>query len=342
MNDARAILQVSGLNVRFRADEGVVHAVRGVTFSMQPGEIVALVGESGSGKSTIGLTLMRLAEHDGPVDVDGDIRFRGKDGTQRELLALSQREVRRLRGDDLAMIFQEPMSSLNPVFSIGKQIAEAIRTHQDRSVAQAMARALEMIRLLGIPNPEKCLVSYPHELSGGMIQRVMIAMAIACDPTLLIADEPTTGLDVTVQAQIIEYLKALQQRTGMSILFITHDLGLVSEIADRVLVLYAGQVVELGAVSTLFAAPRMPYTRALLASLPRLGRSKQPGYRIDAIPGSVPSPMAFPPGCAFHPRCRYAQATMCDTASPPLEATDDDDHLVRCFRWQAVRDGDAV
>ena len=335
------ILEVDDLNVRFASDQGSVHAVRGVSFAMQPGEIVALVGESGSGKSTIGLTLMRLLEHDGPVDIEGGVRFRGKDGEQRDLLTLSQREMRYLRGDDVSMIFQEPMSSLNPVFTIGRQIAESIRIHQNRSFGQAMTRALDMIRLLGIPNPEKCLVSYPHQLSGGMIQRVMIAMAISCDPTLLIADEPTTGLDVTVQAQIIEYLKALQRRTGMSILFITHDLGLVSEIADRVLVLYAGQVVELAEVSALFSKPRMPYTRALLASLPRLGQSKVSGYRVEAIPGNVPSPLSFPSGCAFHPRCLHATSPGCDAASPPLESTNGDQHLVRCFRWRTVSEGDA-
>ena len=341
MSDA-PILEVANLDVRFQADEGMVHAVRDVSFSMQAGEIVALVGESGSGKSTIGISLMRLAEFDGPVDVTGDVHFRGKDGQRRDLLSLSQREMRGLRGDDVAMIFQDPMSSLNPVFTIGKQIAEAIRTHQKHSVADTMARALEMIRLLGIPNPQQCMQSYPHQLSGGMIQRVMIAMAIACDPTLLIADEPTTGLDVTVQAQIVDYLRAIQQRTGMSILFITHDLGLVAEIADRVLVLYAGQVVEVGTVASLFEAPRMPYTRALLASLPHLGRSSESEYRVEAIPGNVPSPLSFPTGCAFHPRCQYVAPGQCDTDAPALEPAASDDHLVRCCRWQAVRDGVAT
>ena len=337
---AASILDVCALEVRFPTDHGTVHAVREVSFSMRAGEIVALVGESGSGKSTIGLTLMRLAEQDGPMQVAGEVWFRGKDGTRRDLMALGQREMRHLRGDDVAMIFQEPMSSLNPVFTIGRQIAEAIRIHQDRGARAAQTRALEMLRLLGIPHPAKCLASYPHQLSGGMIQRVMIAMALSCEPTLLVADEPTTGLDVTIQAQIIEHLKTLQQQTGMSILFITHDLGLVAEIADRVLVLYAGQVVELGDVASLFAAPRMPYTRALLDSLPRLGRASAPGYRIEAIPGNVPSASAFPPGCAFHPRCRHFEAARCDASEPVLEADGPAaDHLVRCFRWRELAGG---
>jgi len=334
------LLEVRGMGVSFRTDDGPVRAVRGVSFSMQPGEIVALVGESGSGKSTIALALMRLIEQEAPSDIEGEAWFRGKDGRRRDLMALPQKQMRRIRGDDIAMIFQEPMSSLNPIFTIGGQIAEAIRAHRGTGRRRARAQALDMLRLLAIPNPEKCLVSYPHQISGGMRQRVMIAMALSCRPGLLIADEPTTALDVTIQAQIIEHLKGLQEQTGMSILFITHDLGLVAEIADRVLVLYAGQLVELGSVATLFERPLMPYTRALLDSIPRLGCSGQPEARIEAIPGNVPSAYAFPAGCAFHPRCGHFKASVCDAAEPGLEGGEAE-RLVRCFRWRDIQAGTA-
>jgi oligopeptide transport system ATP-binding protein len=332
------LLDVRGMRVSFRTEDGPVRAVRGVSFSMRPGEIVALVGESGSGKSTIALALMRLIEQETPSDIEGEAWFRGKDGHRRDLMALPQGQMRRIRGDDIAMIFQEPMSSLNPLFTIGGQIAEAIRAHQRKSRRQARSLALEMLHMLGIPSPEKCLVSYPHQISGGMRQRVMIAMALSCHPGLLIADEPTTALDVTIQAQIIEHLKQLQERTGMSILFITHDLGLVAEIADRVLVLYAGQVVELGQVATLFNRPLMPYTKALLESIPRLGCSGRPEQRIQAIPGSVPSAYRFPAGCAFHPRCGHFKGLVCDAAEPSLENSEAE-HLVRCFRWREIQAG---
>ena len=340
VTDTGSLLDVRGLDVRFRAEHGDVHAVRDVSFSVHPGEIVALVGESGSGKSTIGLALMRLLEQEGRVATRGAIELTGKRGVARDLMKLSAREMREVRGDDISMIFQEPMSSLNPIFSIGGQVAEAIRVHQGKSKKDALARALEMLYLLGIPNPEECLVSYPHQISGGMTQRVMIAMAISCNPTLLVADEPTTGLDVTIQAQIVEYLQSLQRRQRMSILFITHDLGLVAEIADRVLVMYAGQVVELGSVRTIFESPRMPYTCALLNSLPKLGCSSIEGYRIEAIPGNVPSASAFPPGCAFHPRCAHFESALCDDGIPPLESVAPD-HLVRCARWQQLDEGPA-
>ena len=332
------LLDVRGMRVSFRTGDGPIRAVRGVSFSMRPGEIVALVGESGSGKSTIALTLMRLIEQETRADIEGEAWFRGKDGRRRDLMALAERQMRRIRGDDIAMIFQEPMSSLNPIFTIGGQIAEAIRAHQRQSHRQARSLALEMLHLLAIPSPEKCLASYPHQISGGMRQRVMIAMALSCHPGLLIADEPTTALDVTIQAQIIEHLKKLQEQTGMSILFITHDLGLVAEIADRVLVLYAGQLVELGHVATLFDRPLMPYTKALLDSIPRLGCSGRPEERLEAIPGSVPSAFTFPAGCAFHPRCGYFKGAVCDAAEPSLESSEAG-HLVRCFRWREIQAG---
>ncbi len=333
----KSLLEVRGLNVSFRTDFGSIRAVRDVSFSMAPGEIVALVGESGSGKSTIGLAIMHLIEQTKHLDVQGEIFFRGKNGESTNLTTRPEKEMQHIRGNNIAMIFQEPMSSLNPIFTIGAQIIEAIRTHQKMSRREAQARALEMLTLLGIPNPDKFLTSYPHQISGGMRQRAMIAMALACNPALLIADEPTTALDVTIQAQIVEILKSLQERLGMSILFITHDLGLVAEIADRVLVLYAGQVVELGNVTTLFESPLMPYTKALMHSIPRLGCSSQPDYRIEPIPGNVPSAAAFPPGCAFHPRCRYFVPTVCDIAEPVLEDSAAD-HWVRCFRWRDIRE----
>ncbi len=334
----KSLLEVRGLNVSFRTDVGSIRAVRDVSFSMVPGEIVALVGESGSGKSTIGLAIMRLIEQTKQLTVDGEILFRGKNGECVNLMTRSKKEMQHIRGNHIAMIFQEPMSSLNPIFTIGTQVVEAIRTHQEKSRLEARVRALEMLTLLGIPNPDKCLTNYPHQISGGMRQRVMIAMALACNPALLIADEPTTALDVTIQAQIVEILKSLQERLGMSILFITHNLGLVAEIADRVLVLYAGQVVELGKVKTLFESPLMPYTKALLHSIPHLGCSNQPDYRIEAIPGNVPSATAYPPGCAFHPRCRHFVPSVCDTAEPVLE-DGAADHRVRCFRWRDIREG---
>lgn len=333
--DENSLLEVRGLSVSFHTGSGSVRAVRNVSFSMAPGEIVALVGESGSGKSTIGLAMMRLLEQTKQLEIEGDIFFRGKNGESVNLMTRPEREMRKIRGNDIAMIFQEPMSSLNPIFTIGTQVVEAIRTHKKTSRSKARARALEMLTLLGIPNPDKCLTDYPHQISGGMRQRVMIAMALACDPTLLVADEPTTALDVTIQAQIVENLKNLQDRSDMSILFITHNLGLVAEIADRVLVLYAGQIVELAEVKRLFKSPMMPYTKALLNSIPRRGCSTQPDYRIDAIPGSVPSAMAFPPGCAFHPRCRNFVPAVCDAAEPALEDSAAD-HWVRCFRWHEI------
>ena len=338
MIDDKSVIEVRGLNVRFDMDFGAVRAVRDVSFSMAPGEIVALVGESGSGKSTIGLAMMRLIEQSKWLNIEGEILFRGGNGVNVDLMTLPEKEMQKIRGNNIAMIFQEPMSSLNPIFTNGDQVVEAIRTHQEISRADARARALEMFTLLGIPNPEKCLTNYPHQISGGMRQRVMIAMALACNPALLIADEPTTALDVTIQAQIVENLKNLQQRSGMSVLFITHNLGLVAEIADRVLVLYAGQVVELGKVKALFDQPLMPYTKALLQSIPHLGCSNQPDYRIEAIQGNVPSATAFPSGCAFHPRCQYYVPAVCDASEPGLE-DGAADHLVRCFRWQEIPEG---
>ncbi|MBM3597698.1 MAG: ABC transporter ATP-binding protein [Alphaproteobacteria bacterium] len=331
--DQDVLLDVRRLSVTFA---GGVRALRGVSFQVRAGEVVALVGESGSGKSTSGLAVMGLIERDRGAEVSGEIRLRGKDGDEKEITGLSERELRALRGNDVAMIFQEPMSSLNPIYAIGSQICEAIRIHRSVSRAEAARDAREALDLLGIPNPDRCMVSYPHQLSGGMRQRVMIAMALACRPRMLIADEPTTALDVTIQAQIIAHLKRLQRQTGMAILFITHNLGLVAEIADRAMVMYAGEIVESGPVADIFGAPRMPYTRALLQSLPRLGVTRASGTRIEAIPGNVPSSARWPSGCAFHPRCRYVVAGRCDASEPMLEACDTGRHRVRCLRWREL------
>jgi oligopeptide transport system ATP-binding protein len=330
---ATPLLQVEELSVRFRTRRGPVNAVNGVTFTIAPGETLAIVGESGSGKSTTGLALMSLIGAGGMID--GRIGLRAKDGRPRDLLRLSPTEMRAIRGNDIAMIFQEPMSSLNPVYSVESQICEAIRLHQKLGDRAARAEALDMVRLLGIPNPERCLKSYPHQLSGGMRQRVMIAIALSCRPSLLIADEPTTALDVTIQAQILDLLKKLQGQAGMAMIFITHNLGVVTEIADRVLVMYAGKAVESGPVAEVFRSPRMPYTMALLQSLPRLGQARRRGERLPAIPGNVPNPMALPPGCAFHPRCRFFQVARCETQEPPLEAVAAD-RAARCLRWREI------
>jgi oligopeptide/dipeptide ABC transporter ATP-binding protein len=325
------LLQVRDLTVHFSSGDQVINAVNGVSFDLAPGATVALVGESGCGKSTIGLAIMGLAE---AKDLAGTITLGFKDGKRRNLMELSDRAMQAVRGNEVAMIFQEPMSSLNPVHTVGWQIREAITCHQGASRAAAGDSALGLLKQLGIPDAERCLRAYPHQLSGGMRQRVMIAIALSCRPSLLIADEPTTALDVTVQAQILELLKRLQEETGMAILFITHNFGVVAEIAQRTMVMYAGQIVEAGAVSEVFHAPRMPYTRALLDSLPRIGRDV-PGARLPAIPGQVPSPSALPPGCAFHPRCRHAVPGLCDGQPPALEACADE-RVVRCVRWAEI------
>jgi oligopeptide/dipeptide ABC transporter ATP-binding protein len=305
-----------------------------VSFDLAPGETVALVGESGCGKSTIGLAIMGLTGVTRAGDLTGAITLNFKDGKRQDLMGLSDRAMQAVRGNEVAMIFQEPMSSLNPVHTVGWQIREAITRHQGASHTAADDAALGLLQQLGIPDAERCLRAYPHQLSGGMRQRVMIAIALSCRPSLLIADEPTTALDVTVQAQILELLRELQAQTGMAILFITHNFGVVAEIAKRTMVMYAGQIVEAGAVGEVFHAPRMPYTRALLDSLPRLGRAV-PGARLAAIPGQVPSPSALPSGCAFHPRCRHALPGLCDVQVPALE-TGVDQRVVRCLRWGEI------
>jgi oligopeptide/dipeptide ABC transporter ATP-binding protein len=297
------LLSVEGLTVRF----GRYAVVEELSFSVSPGEVLAVVGESGSGKSMTALALMRLVPPPGVIT--GRVVFDGE-----ELLSLPERKMRSLRGGAMAMVFQEPMTSLNPVFSVGAQIAEALRWHRGLSGAAAKAEAVRLLSLVEIPNAAARVAEYPHQLSGGMRQRVMIAMALACSPRLLIADEPTTALDATVQAQILDLLRRLRAELGMAVILITHDLGVVSDFADRVAVMYAARVVEAAPAAALFAAPLHPYTEGLLASLPRMEGSPE---RLPAIPGQVPPPFALPPGCRFAPRCGYAKAP-CEAALPPL------------------------
>ena len=335
--DANRLLEVDNLKVHFFTDEGVVKAVDGVSFHIDKGETLAVVGESGSGKSVTSLSIMRLIPSPPGKIVDGAIRFRGKDGVEKNLVELPEAEMRKIRGNDIAMIFQEPMTSLNPVYTVGDQIAEAIMLHQGKTKKEALEMAAEMLELVGIPEPKKRLSNYPHQMSGGMRQRVMIAMALSCNPSLLIADEPTTALDVTIQAQILELMKQLQEEIGMSVLFITHNLGVVAEIADRVVVMYAGRAVEEADVVPTFKEPLHPYTMGLLNSVPRVDRAAEEQERLEAIPGNVPNPLFLPPGCAFHPRCRWFEAGRCDAEVPPLEDAGNG-HMVRCYRWREIQE----
>lgn len=325
------VLEIKDLKTYFHTDAGTVRAVNGVTLSVAEGETLAIVGESGSGKSVTGLTVIRLlARTSGRVE-GGSIRFRDRAGRSVDLLTISDDEMAGIRGRDIAMIFQDPMSSLNPVFSIGEQIAESIRIHKGADRQQARAKAIDLLRQVGISDPEQRVDAYPHELSGGMRQRVMIAIALACDPRLLIADEPTTALDVTIQAQIVALLKRLQTEREMAMIFVTHDLKLVEEIADQVAVMYASQIVEQGPAAEVLSRPRHPYTRALLECTPHSGARHR---RLNPIPGGLPNPMNPPPGCRFHPRCRYAMDA-CRASEPMLDAVSAD-HVARCLRWRDI------
>jgi len=318
------ILSIRDLVVEFATEDGVVHAVDGVTYDVFPGETLGIVGESGSGKSVSQLAILGLIPQPPGRILRGEADFEGKD-----LLKMSKKDLRRLRGGQVAMVFQDPMTSLNPVLKIGHQIAEAIQAHQDDvNDKAAKARTIALLKLVGVPNPDRRYEQYPHEFSGGMRQRAMIAMAIANDPKLLIADEPTTALDVTIQAQILETLKTAQEESHAATILITHDLGLIAELADRVVVMYAGKVVELTDVKTLFAAPRHPYTVGLMDSLPRLTVDEE---WLRPIPGQPPSLISRPPGCAFHPRCFLSQGrTRCRTEEPPLRVIGPDRHLSAC------------
>jgi oligopeptide/dipeptide ABC transporter ATP-binding protein len=315
------LLRVEGLRTVFATDAGVAPAVDGVNFAVARGETLGMVGESGCGKSVTALSIMRLIQPPGRV-VAGAVHFEGHD-----LLGLPEREMRRVRGNVIAMIFQEPMTSLNPVMPIGTQIAEAVRLHQGLGRRAAWDRAVEMLRLVEIPDPERRARAYPHQISGGMRQRVMIAMAMSCAPRLLIADEPTTALDVTIQAQILELLGGLRTQTGMAMLLITHDLGIVAEQADHVVIMYAGRIVERAPVQEIFDRPLHPYTVALLASVPGFGGRRG---RLEAIPGIVPDPLHLPCGCRFRDRCVRAIAA-CAEAEPPLEEKGPG-HFAACIR----------
>ena len=317
-----ALLEVRDLHTRFQTDEGELVAVDGVSFEVEAGRTLGIVGESGCGKSVTSLSIMGLLPKPAGRIVSGSVRFEG-----RELTTLRERELQDLRGNALAMIFQEPMSSLNPAFTIGEQIVETLLRHRPMSRPQAEHRALEMLRRVRIPAPEQRLHEYPHKLSGGMRQRAMIAIALACEPRLLIADEPTTALDVTIQAQILDLMRALQRETGTAIILITHDLGVVAEMADDVVVMYAGQVVEHAPVQSLFDEPQHPYTVGLLGSVPRLD---EPQARLAAIEGQLPNPLQLPQGCRFAARCPFAQRRCCDRA-PSLQAVAAG-HLAACWR----------
>jgi len=334
---ASTILDVKGLRTVFRIRSGEVTAVNGVDLTVAAGETLALVGESGSGKSVTSLSVMRLLTRGIGQIADGTIHLKGKNGTVSELTALGEPDMRAIRGNDIGMVFQEPMASLNPVYTIGDQISEPIRIHRGANRKAAMDAAVALLDSVGIPDARRRADQYPHELSGGMRQRATIAMALACDPTLLIADEPTTALDVTIQAQILELLQTLQRERGMAMLFVTHNLGVVTEIAHRVAVMYAGRIVETGPVADVFRNPRHPYTMGLLASMPKLGdasRMKQAGEKLSAIPGMVPGLANMPTGCAFEPRCRFATED-CRRAMPPLFDVDAK-HQSRCIHWQEI------
>jgi oligopeptide/dipeptide ABC transporter ATP-binding protein len=323
------LLEVRELQTHFFTDDGVIRAVDGVSFAIEPGETLAVVGESGSGKSVTSLSILRLVASPPGRIVGGQIKFRGRD-----LLTLSDAEMRSIRGREISMIFQEPMTSLNPVYTCGEQILEVLMLHEKLDRKTARARTVDLLRLVGIPSPEQRVDEYPHQMSGGMRQRVMIAMALACRPALLIADEPTTALDVTIQAQILDLLKGLRQELGMAVLLITHDLGVVAETADRVAVMYAGQVVEYCDVRPAFRSTRHPYTAGLLASLPKLGAETE---RLRVIPGNVPNPANFPSGCRFHPRCPIA-VERCRNEMPALRDVGGG-HLARCFRAEEIASG---
>jgi peptide/nickel transport system ATP-binding protein len=324
---AQPLLQIRGLKTHFFTDEGVIRAVDGVDLHIDPGETLGVVGESGCGKSVTALSVMRLIPQPPGRIVSGEIRYAG-----RNLLNLSAAEMRKIRGKEISMIFQEPMTSLNPVFTCGEQIAEAIRLHEGLSRRDAMDKTVEMLRLVHIPNAERRVKEYPHQLSGGMRQRIMIAMALSCNPKLLIADEPTTALDVTIQAQILELLNELKSKLNMAIMLITHDMGVIDETAQRVVVMYAAQVVEEAPVKELFKEPLHPYTQGLLRSIPRIDLAATQKSKLEQIPGTVPTLRGEPrPGCRFAPRCALAKP-MHFEQTPPLKEVRPG-HKVACFLY---------
>jgi len=316
------LLSINDLVVEFKTEDGVVHAVDGVSYDLFPGEILGIVGESGSGKSVSTLALLGLIPQPPGRIVSGTAMFKGQD-----LLRLKKRELRRVRGNEVAMVFQDPMTSLNPVLTVGNQLGEAIKTHfPDEKDDVVRQKVIDLLTLVGVPNPAQRYSQYPHEFSGGMRQRAMIAMAISNSPSLLIADEPTTALDVTIQAQVLEVLKRVQQETDAATILITHDLGIVAEMCDRVLVMYAGHIVESGTVETIFRSPRHPYTIGLMNSLPKLTEDEE---WLEPITGAPPSLINLPPGCPFHPRCFLARER-CRQENPPLAAVEGSEHKSAC------------
>jgi peptide/nickel transport system ATP-binding protein len=338
----RPLLEIKGLFTSFKTRDGLVRAVDGIDFHVDRGEIMGLVGESGCGKSVTSLSILRLVAKPGAIDA-GEILFDGQD-----LLKLSSEEMRKIRGDRISMIFQQPTSSLNPVWDVGHQIEEVLRIHRGMKGKAAQGRALELLKMVGIPDPERRLKAFPHEMSGGMAQRVMIAMALACEPELLIADEPTTALDVTIQAQILDLIRKLRDETGTAVILITHDLGVVAEMADRVAVMYAGEIVEETDVVSLFRNPLHPYTRGLIGSIPVVGA---PTEELAVIPGNVPNLIDLPAGCRFAPRCTTRveeNVTLALDVHPELRAVSPD-HAVRCWlyhdaagRLKAVPGGERI
>ena len=316
-----AVLEVDELSVEFPTDDGVVRAARSVSFALQPKEVLGIVGESGSGKSVTSLAIMGLLPKS--ARIGGSVKFRGE-----ELLGRSDKEMSRIRGLGMAMIFQDPMTSLNPVYTVGHQLAEAVRAHKDVSKDEALGRAVELLDIVGIPNAKERAGSYPHEFSGGMRQRVVIAIAMANDPDVIIADEPTTALDVTIQAQVLDALRRAREATGAAMVLITHDLGVVAGQADRVLVMYAGRPVEIGTVDEIYYEPRMPYTLGLLGSLPRLDTAQRE-ERLTPITGAPPSLINLPRGCPFTPRCPMARE-VCEETEPQLRSTDRLEHVAAC------------
>lgn len=324
MTEREIILEVKDLQTSFFTDDGVIPSVDYVDFHVKEGEILGIVGESGCGKSVTSLSIMGLVPSPPGKITNGQILFKGKDLTK-----FSEKEMRKVRGNDVAMIFQEPMTSLNPLFTIGNQLMEAITLHKkDWSKKQSKARAIEMLKLVGLPRAEELMKDYPHQLSGGMRQRVMIAMALVCDPKVLIADEPTTALDVTIQAQILKLMRELNERLNTAVILITHDLGVVAETCERVVVMYAGKVVEEGTVDTIFHNPQHPYTKGLIASVPDMRYKKQ---RLYSIPGNVPKPGTIKDGCRFAARCESVFGR-CTEETPPLYETSDN-HKTRCFLY---------
>lgn len=322
------ILRIRDLRTHFFTERGLIKAVDGINLDVEAGTTLGLVGESGCGKSVTALSIMGLVPHPPGRIVGGEILFNGRDLTK-----LTEKEMCRIRGGEIAMVFQEPMTSLNPVFTIGNQIAEGLRLHLKMSKAEAREKTLELMRLVGIPSPEKRIKEYPHQMSGGMRQRVMIAMAISCDPSLLIADEPTTALDVTIQAQILDLIRDLMESLGMTMILISHDLGVIARIAKKAAIMYAGKIVEEGRIENLFHHPRHPYTVGLLKSAPRADREEK--HRLDTIPGSVPNLLNLPSGCVFHPRCSYAQE-VCREEVPPLRAIGENSQKSACFFAEKV------